>query len=233
MKSARQTPHGRGSPAISAADFLPPRLTLPALRAAAEACRGCELYKRATQVVFSEGPSRAALMLVGEVPGDQEDKQGRPFVGPAGKLLDDALEAAGLSRGAVYLTNAVKHFKWEPRGTRRLHAKPSSREIRACRPWLEAEIEVVHPRTILCLGATAAQGLLGRAFRITQHRGELLASPWSAWIVATYHPSAVLRAPEAADRKRMRELLFQDVQVAAGSLSTTPPGAEFANAPRS
>lgn len=176
------------------------------------------MFRHATQAVFGRGPVRASLMLVGEVPGDKEDNEGEPFVGPAGHLLDEALESAKLTRDDVYLTNAVKHFKWQLRGTRRLHAKPSSREISACRPWLEAEIQTVRPHTIVCLGATAAQTLLGRAFRLTQHRGELLETPWATWILATYHPAAVLRAPDADNRREMRDGLVHDLQLAAASL---------------
>jgi DNA polymerase len=202
---------------VSAADFLPAQHTLPKLRAAAKRCEGCPLYLRATQTVFGRGPATATVMLVGEVPGDQEDKLGEPFVGPAGRLLDEALEAAGLNREEVYLTNAVKHFKWEPQGKRRLHKKPSAREIAACRPWLDAEIEAVHPQTIVCLGATAAQALLGRSFRITRQRGELLPSPWGGGILATWHPSAILRAPQQADRHRLRAEFIGDLKLAASA----------------
>jgi DNA polymerase len=200
---------------LSAADFFPDRLTLPAMRRAAEKCRGCDLYKRATHVVFGEGPRDARLMLVGETAGDQEDLQGKPFVGPAGRLLDQALEAAKLRRAEVYVTNVVKHFKWEPRGKRRLHGKPNSREILACRPWLEAELKVVEPRTIVCLGATAAQALLGRTFRLTQHLGEMLSSPFGERIFATYHPSAILRAPDRDERHRMTDQFIQHLKLAA------------------
>ena len=203
---------------ISAADFMPARRTLPDLRRAAKNCQGCELFRRAAQTVFGAGPSHAALMLIGEVPGDQEDLQGKPFVGPAGRLLDEALQAAGIARHEVYLTNAVKHFKWEARGTRRLHAKPSSREIAACRPWLDAEIEAIGPKTIVCLGATAAQTLLGKSFRLTKHLGELIESSASRRVMATYHPSAVLRAPTESERHRMRERLFHDLRTAVASL---------------
>jgi uracil-DNA glycosylase family protein len=205
----------------SAADFLPPRRSLRSLRTAVQSCEGCELFRAATQAVFGEGKSSAALMIVGETPGDQEDRQGRPFVGPAGQLLDEALEAAAMTREEVYVTNAVKHFKWEPRGKRRLHAKPSSREISACRPWLEAEIDVVHPKAILCLGATAAQTLLGRSFRLTQHFGEVQSSPWAESLLATYHPSAVLRAPSPEDRERMRNQFFDDVRRIVQVAATT------------
>src|SRR5215203_6185929 len=174
----------------SAAPFLPPRLNLKSLREAAAHCKGCDLYKNATQTVFGEGPRNAAIILLGEVPGDEEDKQGHPFVGPAGRLLDESLEEAGLAREEVYLTNAVKHFRWEPRGKRRLHKKPTTRQIEACKPWLHAELLVVKPQVIVCLGATAAQAILGRDFRITKHRGKFFKSEHAAWITATYHPSA-------------------------------------------
>ncbi|HJT36610.1 MAG TPA: UdgX family uracil-DNA binding protein [Pirellulales bacterium] len=199
----------------SAADFLPARKTLPALVRAAHGCQGCDLYQRATQTVFGSGSAKARMILVGEQPGDQEDLQGKPFVGPAGRLLDEALAAAGVDRDEAYLTNAVKHFKWTPRGKRRLHAKPGSRELAACRPWLSAEIEVIGPEVIVCLGATAAQSLLGPAFRITRERGKLLEGPLARWMLATYHPSAVLRAPDEQRRHEMRDELFADLRVAA------------------
>jgi DNA polymerase len=205
---------------ISAADFLPPRLSLKALREAAARCRGCDLYKNATQTVFGEGPRRAHLMLLGEIPGDQEDKQGRPFVGPAGRLLDDSLGEAGIPRDDVYVTNAVKHFRWEPRGKRRLHKKPTWRQIEACRPWLHAEILVIKPAVIVCMGATAAQAMLGRDFRLTRHRGEFFHGD-EAWLTATYHPSAILRAPEKADRDRMREEFVEDLFHAAQHMGAT------------
>lgn len=170
-------------------------------------------------MVFGAGPSSAALVLVGEVPGDQEDRQGQPFVGPAGKLLDDALAAAGIARQDVYLTNAVKHFKWEPRGKRRLHAKPKWREVTACRPWLESELRIIEPHVIVCLGATASQALLGRDFRITAQRGKKLASSWAPCVIATWHPSAVLRAPDEAARHKLRNELFRDLKLAGRSLS--------------
>lgn len=197
---------------ISAADFLPARLTLPSMRRACDECKGCDLYKHATQAVFGEGPKSADLMLVGETPGDQEDIQGRPFVGPAGKLLDKALEEVGVSRDETYVTNAVKHFRWEPRGKRRLHKKPSARQISACRPWLDAELAVVQPRVIVCLGATAAQALLGKAFRITQQRGRFFDSDGRATTMATYHPSAILRSPDPDDRHRMRDEFVGDLR---------------------
>jgi uracil-DNA glycosylase len=187
----------------STAEFLPDRLNLAALRRAAETCRGCEVYKNATQTVFGEGARHALVMLVGEVPGDEEDREGRPFVGPAGRLLNVALDEAGLDRDTAYVTNAVKHFRWEPRGKRRLHKKPSARQIEACKPWLQAEILVVKPQVIVCLGATSAQSLLGNQFRITRKRGQFFDSgDGRMLIIATYHPSAILRAPDKADRDR-------------------------------
>ena len=195
--------------------FVPETKSLDALRAAAASCEGCELYKHATQTVFGEGPRRARIMLVGEQPGDQEDVQGSPFVGPAGEVLNRALTAVGLAREDVYMTNAVKHFKWEPRGKRRIHLKPRITEIRACRPWLEAEIKAVQPAVIVCLGATAAQSLMGPQFRITRSRGQVLQSPWAPALVATFHPSAVLRAdtPEASDE--VFQSLTSDLTLAA------------------
>ena len=195
----------------SAADFLPLRLTLPTLREAAQGCRGCQLYKDATQAVFGEGTRNAAVMLVGEQPGDQEDKAGRPFVGPAGKLLDRALEEAGIDRRSAYVTNAVKHFKWEARGKRRIHAKPSWSEVAACRPWLEAELAVVKPKVLVLLGAVAAQGLLGKQFRVTKQRGELVDSPLAPYVTATIHPSAILRG-EPEDRERALAGLVADLR---------------------
>jgi uracil-DNA glycosylase len=205
----------------STADFLPSRLSLSGLRKAAQHCKGCDLYKKATQTVFGEGARRARLILLGEVPGDEEDKEGRPFVGPAGRLLDELLEEAGIARDDVYVTNAVKHFRWEPRGKRRLHKKPTSRQIHACRPWLQAEILVIKPEVITCLGATAAQSMLGRDFRLTRHRGEFFAGENASWLTATYHPSAILRAPEPADRDRMRKEFVQDLRGAAKRMSTS------------
>lgn len=181
--------------------FLPRTITLPALKESARGCEGCPLHKTGTQTVFGDGPVDALAMLIGEQPGDQEDRAGKPFVGPAGKLLDEALEEAGVDRGRVYVTNAVKHFKWEPRGKRRVHAKPTSREMAACKPWLMAEIQVVQPKAIVCLGATAAQDLMGPAFRITRERGKVFAdTPYAPWVITTLHPSAILRMPTPAAR---------------------------------
>ena len=198
----------------SAADFLPSRTTLPALREAVQGCRGCQLYKNASQAVFGDGTRSAAVMLVGEQPGDQEDRAGRPFVGPAGKLLDRALEEAGIDRKAAYVTNAVKHFKWEARGKRRIHAKPSCSEVAACGPWLEAELAVVKPKVLVLLGAVAAQGLLGKQFRVTKQRGELVNSPLAPYVTATIHPSAILRG-EPADRERELARLVDDLRKVA------------------
>lgn len=202
----------------SAADFIPSNPTLPKLRAAAAACTGCELYRRATQTVFGAGPAGAPMMLVGEQPGHEEDLNGEPFVGPAGRLLDEALGEAGLDRRQVYVTNVVKHFKWEPRGKRRIHAKPGAREIAACRPWLDAEIGLVQPKVIVCLGATAAQALLGRAFRVSQDRGKFVPSPLAPFVLATVHPSALLRAPDDETRHRETRRFVADLKVTASVL---------------
>jgi DNA polymerase len=202
----------------SAADFLPERKTLPNLRAAVQGCRGCDLYKRGTQAVFGEGRERAEVMFVGEQPGDQEDLQGRPFVGPAGKVLDKALEAAGIDRNDVYVTNAVKHFKWEPRGKRRIHKKPSGMQIAACRPWFDAEVELVKPKVIVALGATAAQALLGPRFKVTQERGKVI-STGAIPIVATVHPSSILRAPDSETRHAVMASFIDDLRVVAAQVS--------------
>src|SRR5204862_607509 len=176
----------------SAAPFVPKTTSLRALGEAAQTCRGCDLYKFATQAVFGEGPKAARVMFVGEQPGDQEDLQGEPFVGPAGALLDKALADAGIARDQVYVTNAVKHFKWEPRGKRRIHKKPRQSEINACRPWIEDELAIVKPKALVCLGSTAAQALLGREFRVTQQRGKPVPSPLAPVVLATVHPSSIL-----------------------------------------
>ncbi len=196
----------------TASDFIPPGASLQALRAAAAGCRGCDLWLNATQTVFGEGPSSARLMFVGEQPGDQEDRQGHPFVGPAGRLLDEALEEAGIDRADVYLTNVVKHFKFvsQELTRRRLHKKPSAGEVKACLPWLREEIRVVEPEVVVALGSTAAQALLGRSFRVTQRRGELVPSEWAGPVMATVHPSAVLRAPDDARDEARREF-FRDI----------------------
>ena len=202
----------------SAADFLPASHSLTALRKAAAACEGCDLYRRATQTVFGEGPAKSQLMLIGETPGDLEDLAGHPFVGAAGRLLNEALAEVGIDRKTIYVTNAVKHFKWIARGKRRLHAKPTSREIAACRPWLDAELAAVQAKLVVCLGATAAQALLGKAFRVTRQRGEFVAGPDNRTILATYHPSAILRAPDDR-RDEMRVEFLHDLKLAAEWLS--------------
>ena len=203
---------------MSAAAYLPERQTLAALREAVQGCRGCELYAHATQAVLGEGARESELVLVGEQPGDQEDRQGRPFVGPAGRLLDEALEEAGIDRRIAYVTNAVKHFKWQARGKRRIHQKPTWTELTACRPWLDAELAVVKPRVLVCLGATAAQSLLGRQFRVTRERGVPVESPLAEHVVATIHPSAVLRQQDDGSRRVEYESLVRDLRVVAGLL---------------
>jgi uracil-DNA glycosylase family protein len=197
----------------SAAPWVPPNPTLPKLIAASRTCEGCDLFRHATQTVFGEGPAKAPVILIGEQPGDAEDLAGRPFVGPAGKLLDRALEEAGVDRGRIYVTNAVKHFKFEERGKRRIHAKPNAAEITACKPWLEAEIALVRPELVVCLGATAAQALLGRTFRLTQARGQLFEHPWAKSVMATVHPSALLRMPDPARRHEEYALLVRDLEL--------------------
>jgi uracil-DNA glycosylase len=206
----------------SAAPFVPDERSLPVLAKAVQKCEGCDLYRHATQAVFGEIESRngsakpkVAILMIGEQPGDQEDKQGRPFVGPAGKVLDKALEEAGIDRSEVYVTNAVKHFKWEPRGKLRLHKKPTMKEINACRPWLDAELQTVKPKLIVALGATAAQGLLGSSFRITQAHGQVQEVPGLPPIIATLHPSAVLRAQTDEDRHSQMRTLVADLRISA------------------
>jgi uracil-DNA glycosylase len=201
----------------SAADYLPARLGLDSLREAAARCQACPLWRTATQTVFGEGAKRSEVMLVGEQPGDREDVEGRPFVGPAGRLLDASLEEAGIDRSKAYVTNVVKHFKWTARGKRRIHAKPAWAEIAACKPWLEAELEVVRPEVLVCLGATAAQALLGRDFRVTKQRGEPVDSELAPHVVATIHPSAILRADEET-RELEREAFVDDLRVVASLL---------------
>jgi DNA polymerase len=205
-------------PPPTAAELIPHHPTAARLRAAAKGCTACELWKRGTQTVFGEGTVSGGLMLVGEQPGDQEDLTGRPFVGPAGQLLDRALAAAGLERASVYVTNVVKHFKWEPRGKRRIHTKPNAGEIAACRPWLDAEIALVKPRAIVCLGATAAQALLGRDFKVSISRGQLVNSPLAPLVMATVHPSALLRAPDEETRRRETARFIDDLKAIARRL---------------
>jgi DNA polymerase len=203
----------------SAAEFFPTRKSLKAFRDAAEDCKACDLWKRGTQTVFGEGPRRAEILFVGEQPGNEEDLTGHPFVGPAGRLLNDALAAAGIDRAQTYVTNIVKHFKWEPRGKRRIHKKPNSSEIAACRPWLEAEIDLVKPKIIVCLGATAAQALLGPKFRVSKQRGQFIESTLAPYIMATVHPSSILRAPDDETRHLEKRRFIDDLKKVARVLS--------------
>ena len=193
----------------------PDTSSLVAVREAAAHCTACHLYKRGTQTVFGEGPKRAAMMLVGEQPGDYEDVAGRPFVGPAGKIMDRALADAGIDRSQVYVTNAVKHFKWEPRGKRRIHQKPNSREITACRPWLEAELRIVRPNLVVAMGATAAQAIFGPGFRVTRERGKVLSSKLAPRVLATVHPSSLLRQPDEESREREYKHFVADLRAAS------------------
>jgi DNA polymerase len=203
-------------PAIStAAALIPPDASFAQIREIAAGCQACDLYRNATQTVFGDGRLRAKVMLVGEQPGNDEDLAGKPFVGPAGRLLDKALEEAGIERSLAYVTNVVKHFKWEPRGKRRIHAKPNAAEITACLPWLQTEIRLVHPAVLVCLGATAAQAILGRQFRVTQHRGEVVESALAPRVVATVHPSSILRAPDDESRRAETHLFIEDLRVVA------------------
>ncbi len=206
------------SPIMTAAPLIPSHPTLEKLREAAAGCKACDLWKSGTQTVFGEGSRHAKVMFVGEQPGDQEDLQGRPFVGPAGRVLDKALEIAGIDRSDVYVTNAVKHFKWEPRGKRRIHKKPRQLEITACRPWLEAEIAVTTPEVVVCLGATAAQSLLGPKFKVTERRGEVIPSMLAPFLVATVHPSSILRAPDEEARQEAMTAFVDDMKTIAGVL---------------
>lgn len=192
---------------------------MPSLQEAAADCKACDLWENATQTVFGEGGRRAKVMFIGEQPGNEEDLQGQPFVGPAGRLLDEALEEAGIDRRQTYVTNVVKHFKWEPRGKRRIHKKPNSVEITACRPWLEAEIATVKPKMIVCLGATAAQTFLGKDFRVSRQRGELVQSPLAQFVMATVHPSSILRAADEQSRREERYRFIEDLKKVARVLS--------------
>jgi uracil-DNA glycosylase len=203
---------------MSAANFLPERRSLTALREAAAGCRGCDLYEDATQTVFGEGAAKARVVLVGETPGDREDRQGKPFVGPAGRELDRALERAGIDRKEAYVTNAVKHFRFQERGKRRIHQKPDGRHIKACRPWLDAELGLLKPEALIVMGATAAQALLGASFKVTKERGKLLETELAPIVVATIHPSAILRERDDDARHLQREAFTSDIQVAAEAL---------------
>jgi uracil-DNA glycosylase len=199
--------------------LLPIGPTLASVKEVAAGCKACDLYLKGTQTVFGEGPARARIMLVGEQPGDAEDIAGHPFVGPAGRLLDRALQEAGIDRRLVYVTNIVKHFKWEPRGKRRIHAKPNAGEVAACRPWLETELALVKPRVLVCLGATAAQALLGRSFKVSQQRGELVPSPLAPIVTATVHPSSILRAADDEARREEMRLFVADLAKVAAAAS--------------
>jgi len=203
---------GKRKPDSPAEELIPEKPTLPLLRAAAADCRACDLWKRGTQTVFGEGPRRAQLLFIGEQPGNEEDLTGRPFVGPAGRLFDDALAEAGIDRSRVYVTNVVKHFKWEPRGKRRIHKKPNAHEIAACRPWLRAEIALIKPKVIVVLGATAAQALLGPQFRVTKQRGRFIESEYASYVMATVHPSSILRAPDEETRREERRRFIDDLK---------------------
>ena len=203
-----------------ATPFVPADASLDALRDAVQGCRGCDLYRTATQAVFGEGPRQAEVVMVGEQPGDVEDREGHPFVGPAGRVLDEALEEVGIDRSRVYVTNAVKHFKWAPRGKRRIHSKPNAREIRACRPWLEEELDQVEPRVIVVLGATAAQAVLGPKFRVTQQRGQALEGTGLApYVVATVHPASILRAPDPETRESEGRAFVADLRTVRSLLA--------------
>ncbi|HEY5838101.1 MAG TPA: UdgX family uracil-DNA binding protein [Pyrinomonadaceae bacterium] len=205
----------------SAAAFFPERKSLKAFREAAADCKGCDLWERGTQTVFGEGARHAEVMFIGEQPGNEEDLTGHPFVGLAGRLFNDALEEAGIDRRKTYVTNVVKHFKWEPRGKRRIHKKPNAREISACRPWLEAEINLVKPNVIVCLGATAAQALLGSKFKVSKQRGKFIESTLAPYIMATVHPSSILRAPDDETRHVEKRRFIDDLKRVAGALSKT------------
>lgn len=208
----------------TAAPFLPTRLTIRNLQRAAAGCRGCDLWENATQTVFGEGPSKALVMFVGEQPGDYEDTKGHPFIGPAGRVLDEVLMEVGIDRSEVYVTNVVKHFKWEAaqRGKRRIHKKPRHSEIEACRPWLDAELKAVQPKVLVCLGASAAQGLLGTSFRVTRERGKLIPSNLASYVMATVHPSSILRAPDSNERARQRAEFVRDLKKVADLLKGNP-----------
>jgi DNA polymerase len=209
----------KDKPLNSAAEFFPQQKSLKAFREAAADCRACDLWKRGTQTVFGEGARRAEVFFIGEQPGNEEDLSGEPFVGPAGRLLDEALAEAGIDRTQVYVTNVVKHFKWEPRGKRRIHKKPNAGEISACRPWLEAEIDLIKPKIIVCLGATAAQALLGSKFRVSKQRGQFIESTLAPYIMTTVHPSSILRAPDDETRHMEKRHFIDDLKKVARALS--------------
>jgi DNA polymerase len=212
----------RGAILRSAAELIPPSPTLGDLQKAAHICKACDLWRNATQTVFGEGPAPARVMFVGEQPGDSEDKAGHPFVGPAGRLLDEVLQEVGIDRSEVYVTNVIKHFKWvaAQRGKRRIHKKPRQSEIEACRPWLDAELQVVKPEVLVCLGASAAQALLGRNFRVTRDRGTLMKSSLAPYVMATTHPASILRAPDSEAREQQRRELVRDLKKLADLIKT-------------
>lgn len=219
-QSAYPLPMATRTPKTTAAAWVPDRGGLAALQRASQDCRGCDLWRNATRTVFGEGPAHPDLLLVGEQPGDTEDLAGRPFIGPAGRVLDEALAAVGIDRGRAYVTNAVKHFKWERgSGRRRIHARPNQAEIQACRPWLEAELSVLGPKVLVCLGSTAAQALLGSAFRVTVHRGEWVPSTLAPHVLATVHPSSILRALGEAARAEAMQALIRDLRPVARLLA--------------
>ena len=209
----------------TAAPLIPAQKTIPDLRKAAAGCQACDLWKLGTQTVFGEGGTHVRVMLVGEQPGDQEDLQGRPFVGPAGRILDKAMAEAGIDRDETYVTNAVKHFKWEPRGKRRIHKKPNSIEIAACKPWLEAELSVLKPDVVVCLGATAAQALLGKDFRVSTQRGQFIQSDLAPNVIATVHPSSLLRAPDEETRRIETKRFVDDLKEVEKVIRRLPPRA--------
>jgi len=229
-----------GAARVSASEVIPPQPTLAGLREAAAGCQACDLYESGTQTVFGDGDPQARVMFVGEQPGDREDVEGKPFVGPAGRLLDDALHAARVDRSRVYITNAVKHFKWKPAGKRRLHQKPNAAEISACRPWLEAEIAVVKPAVLVLLGATAAQGMLGRDFRVSTQRGQFIERPGLPVMMATVHPSSILRAPDDESRQIEMQFFIRDLkrlaerlEQGAGRSKRAQPSGHMSGRPRS
>jgi DNA polymerase len=203
----------------SAKEFFPDKLNMSSLRAAAAGCKACDLWKLGTQTVFGEGRRRAVVMFVGEQPGNEEDLEGKPFVGPAGRLFDSALDEAGIDRSQTYVTNVVKHFKWEPRGKRRIHKKPNAQEVAACHPWLEAEIALVKPKVIVALGATAAQSLFGPKFRVTKQRGKFIESKFAAYVMATVHPSSILRAPDDETRRLEHRRFVDDLKKLAAIIN--------------
>src|SRR5437763_1707022 len=220
QRPARQSVSPASANGAHATERAPSERSIRALRQIAAGCQACDLWRNATQTVFGEGTSDARVMFVGEQPGDSEDRAGHPFVGPAGKLLDQALEEAGIERSQVYVTNAVKHFSWTPqeRGKRRIHKKPRASEIKACRPWLDAEIAVTHPEVIICMGATAAQALLGKEFSVTRDRGKFVPSPWATYVMATVHPSSILRAQDEESRRAQKESFIADLRIAAAQI---------------